>query len=290
MEINKHKPIDGLLNITKKEISNADPISVFVYVENKINPAPKGRAKDLALLFYVINVLNKSGLPFYVKGGLISQYFLEDSARPTKDLDIITPISGDEFYQSLDKYLNTLNTPLKYKITKYKSIKADDKYYYDVFDIELSIYYQSKLYAQVIIDGVSSEVFDKIIPVKLPAPNFIEKDFVFSSVPIEYVLAEKITAITNELKRPYKHLVDVYALIQTYLNIDKLKKYLLIISNNDNKVRKSLGKAAIKPIYIIKEDKIFTESFFIPLIQSGLNLTVEEMTLEVNSWLKNNLY
>ena len=285
----QYKPLEGLLNIKLEEISNADIVSVFDYVEKSINASPKGRAKELALLFYLINILNKSKLPFYVKGGIVNQYYLKEKARPTKDLDLLTPLSGEEFYHSLDNYLSNIDDPFTFKITKFKSIPADEHYYYDTFNIEIVVYYNHQAYSTLTIDAVSVRFFDEIQPLKYRGPSFIEDHFTFLGVPKEYVLAEKITAITNELKRPYKHLVDVYGYIHGDIAINLLKKYLLIICNNDNQIRKSLNKETKNYLYHINEDKVFAGSYFLPTLQVGYTETFEEMKKEVNDWLDTNL-
>ncbi len=69
-------------------------------------------------------------------------------------------------------------------------------------------------------------------------------DISFKGVPIEYLAATKILAVTSEVERPFKHLADTYTIssIETLLiNKQQIKKYLDIINDNENKVRKTLN-------------------------------------------------
>ena len=288
MNSNKHQPLIDLLNIKNEEISNASIIDVFNFAEEKINASPSGRSKHLALLFYLINKLKEAGLSFYVKGGLISQYYLKDKARPTKDLDIIIPGDINGFYQSLEKFLNKDKGPLTFKISDFSIDPSDEKYYYDIFNIEIDVLYKNEKHDQLVIDGIASPIFKEIEPVQYKGPAIITPDFEFNGVPIEYVAAEKIIAVTNELKRPYKHLVDLYSLIHTDLDIKLTKKFVKLINEHDNQMRVKLNKPT-RNDYLIKDDKVFADNYLFPLLQAGYQIDLSEMKKEINHWLENNL-
>ena len=283
----KHRPLAGLLSL--KEISNADIVDAFNCAEEKIQPSPAGNAKHLALLFYLINKLNELKLPFYVKGGIINQYFLDDKARPTIDLDIIIPIDSDTFYQQFEKGLS-LDNQLSIKIIQYTKRSADQRYYYDTFDIDLELFYKGELYSKLTIDGISNkDIYNGIDSVIYQGPEIIAQGFAFNGVPIEYVMAEKIVAVTNELVRPYKHLVDLYGLINIDINLELLKKCLNLIEENDNKARVKLNKPIEDYTYQIKADKQFAGGYFFTALQAGYNTPLEEMVDAVNNWLSKNV-
>lgn len=286
----KYLPLEGLLSLNKNQFSNADVFSAINEAERIVNSSPKGRVAHLALLFYLINILKNAGLEFYVKGGVIQHYYLKDKARATNDLDVIIRDSSDVFYQKLIHALSKINNGLSFKVVHYSKYSADSKYYYDIFNIELMVFYQDKEWMDLTIDGISNPfIYDSIQPISYQIPEIIAPNASFQGVPVEYVLAEKIIAITNELIRPYKHLVDVYSIIHTQIDISLLKKYLNKIIESDNSVRKRLN-IEIKPYtFFIKEDKSFASSYIFSTLQAGYTLTFDEMKNEVNTWMKANL-
>ena len=290
MDNYKFRPLTGLLNIKKEEISNADILSTLNYAEEKINSSPSGRVTHLALLFYLIKIMQSAGISFYVKGGVIQHYFIEERTRPTYDLDIIINDDADALINKLELALSSLNDSLTFKIKNYKKAAADNIYYYDTFNIEIAVIQNDKEYVIIHIDGIkNNRIFSEIRPLAYKMPEVIAHQTTFQGVPIEYVIAEKIIAITNELERPYKHLVDVYGLINLDINKELLKKYLEIIVDNDNQIRAKLNKPIIPYIYQIKENKKFVGSYIFIALQSGYNIPFEDMVKKVNNWLSNNL-
>ena len=97
-------------------------------VEEDIAPAPRDRAKRLMLFFYLIDILQSNVIPFYVKGGLILQYYLKDHARPTNDIDILTPSSADEFYERAQKAFKNNAYGLDLTIIRFSKREADENY------------------------------------------------------------------------------------------------------------------------------------------------------------------
>ena len=286
----KYLPLEGLLSLNKNQFSNADIFSVINEAEKIINSSPKGRVSHLALLFYLINILENAGLEFYVKGGVIQHYYLKDKARATNDLDIIIKEDSDVFYQKLIHALSKINNGLAFKVAHYSHYPADKKYYYDIFNIELVVLYQDKEWMNLTIDGISNSfIYNNIQPLTYQIPEVIAPHSFFKGTPIAYVLAEKIIAITNELARPCKHLVDVYSLIHTHIDIPLLKNYLALIIDNDNRVRKNLGIDIQPYSYQIKDHKTFVSSYIFSALQAGYTLTFDEMKNEVNAWMKTNL-
>lgn len=290
MEEYKYLPLEGLLSLNKNQFSNANIFSVINEAEKTIDSSPKGRVSHLALLFYLINILENAGLEFYVKGGVIQHYYLKDKARATNDLDVIIKDNSDTFYQKLMNALSLVNDGLTFKVIHYSRYPADKKYYYDIFNIELMVFYQDKEWMDITIDGISNSfIFDNIDPISYQLPEIIAPNSSFKGVPIAYVLAEKIMAITNELARPCKHLVDVYSLIHTHIDVSLLKNYLAIILKNDNHVREKLGLDNKPYSYSIKDNKPFVSSYIFSALQAGYTLSFDEMKKEVNAWLINNL-
>ena len=288
MESYKHRPLDGLLSLKENEISNADIVDLFNYAEEKIDASPSGRAKQLALLFYFIKILKNTNLNFYIKGGLLLQYYLKDNARPTHDIDIIIPNNPDSFKEALEKELSEINGPLVFRIVNYSYKPADVVYYYDTFSFDIEVYYKGNKYSAFVLDGVVSSIFNNINPVQYKGPSIITNDFIFNGVPVEYICAEKIIAVTSELNRPFKHLVDLYSLTKLDLNIPLLKSYLEMIIDNDNQIRSKLNKPT-QTSFIVKDDKQFAGSYIFPLLEAGYNIPLEKTKLEINNWLSDNL-
>ena len=102
-------------------------------------------------------------------------------------------------------------------------------------------------------------------------------------------MAEKVIASTNDLVRPYKHLVDLYSLIHIDFNLSLLKKYLNDIIAKDNIVRERFNKPQFNNNFAVRGEKEFEESYVLPLLQAGYNLPFEEVKDVVDKWLKENL-
>ena len=286
MEKFKYQPLAGLLSLRTEEKSN-DIFTTISYIEEKVHSSPKGNASTLALLFYLLFLLQKEGLEFYVKGGIISQYYLKDRARPTNDLDIIIKEDGDSFYQKVEKIIQNEKG---FSITRYISSPADMYYYYDYFNIKIEIDTPHLGKIIVAIDGISSPlIYDNMNPVTYDGPEIICPNFKFQGVPLEFSLADKIIAVTNELSRPCKHLVDIYNFIHLDIDMNLLKKYLDLVIENDNRVRKNLNIEIVPYQFIIKEDKVFMDSYLRAIFQAGINVPFNDMKDEVNKWLATNI-
>ncbi len=284
-----HRPLEGLLSIKKDEISDADIFGVISYLEKKISSEPEGRVIDLALLFYLIRILQKTNVDFFVKGGFVMQYYLGSFARPTVDVDIIINSDPDVLAKKLENELSAYNESISFKIGFYAKSKASAGYYYDGFTFDIDVFHFEQKLTQIRLDGIYGPMLDRISPVIYEGPEIVQENFVFKGVPKEYVMAEKIMAITNELPRPFKHAVDVYSLIHTDVDVLLLKHYLDIILSQDNEVRKRLGKRTGPYVYEIKEDKKLLGPFFWAIIQAGYNVPAEEMIKEINLWMEKNL-
>ena len=282
------RPLDGLRSIKNEEVKSADTIEKFSILEGLIKSKPDGRVTKLALLFYFISVI-QGKIPFYVKGGIIMQYYLNDKARMTNDLDIITNISLKEFIDKLNNVFDKEYDGLSFKINKVLENKANEYYYYDTFNVIINVYCNNNYYDEIVIDGIYNSFYERVDYLKYDIPSIIKPNSYFYGVRIEYVMAEKIMAITNELKRPYKHLIDVYNLISCDIDIINLKKHLDIILASDNCIRTRIGKNNISYEYFISDKKVFNGSFILDSIQAGINIDFEEMRDFVNSWMKKNL-
>ena len=282
----KYLPLLGLLSIKKEEISNASIFDAISYAEERINSSPKGRVTELALLFYLISILNDIGLAYFVKGGVILNYYLKDKVRPTHDLDIIIDQDPDLFFEEIKKYLSKINN---IKIIEYIKTPADRIYYYDTFSIELEVSINGEK-IKTSIDGIYNHgIYQSVDTITYDGPEFIKDNLQFQGVHIEYVLAEKIMAISNELLRPFKHLVDVYSLIHTDIDTKLLNNYLSLIKENDDKVRKNLNIDINDFSYQIKENKPFVGNFTFTAFQSGQIISLNEMIDAVNKWLEINI-
>ena len=281
------QPLAGLLSIKKEEISNLDLFNAIPCLEERINSSPKGSVTRLALLFYLLNKLQEAGLKFYVKGGIIQQYYLGEHARPTYDLDIIVEDDIDTVSKKMERIISTLDA---FNIVKYRKLPADDTYYYDAFNCELVVTLPKRDEVRISLDGISNpSIYRRIKPITYQGPAFIKDDFSFKGVPIEYSIADKIVAVTSELTRSYKHLVDLYSLIHVDINFSGLKEYLTMVMDNDNKVRKQLGKEIGEYVFQIKDDKDFVGNYIFTVLQAGYNIPFNEMKNEINNWLKLNI-
>ena len=280
----KFLPLKGLFELSKDELSNADILSLANFAEEKIKSSPSGRVYKLALLFYLIKILKEAKIDFLVKGGILLQYHLNEKARETSDLDIIISDDIDRFYNQVEEVFAFNNI----KIKKFKKEPADGNFYYDTFNFELELSNKSGNSYLLTLDGISNkDIYDKVPKEKLLIPDIISGDFI--ATPVEYVMAEKVIAITNELPRPYKHLIDVYSLIHSDINVATLKLCLNLILDNDNQARKNIGRKVKEYRYYIREDKYFAGSFILNELQAGYTLPYEEMREEINQWMEKNL-
>ena len=273
-------PLDGLFAIDIEKITSANIGDIFSYAEKEIKSLPEGRITSLVLLFYFIKYLKNTDLPFLVKGGIPLQYYLKDKARPTYDLDILTYLKGKDFYQKLNESLNNQKDDLKFKILKYNEKASDEYYPYDTFDMEIEASLNGKILKQFVLDGVVNSIYNDIHYHEYLGPRYILDNF--KGVEIEYLMADKILAITGRTARPIKHLIDIYSLININIDKNKLKKYLELILKIENKDIKSYQ-------YIIKDDKKFFGNYIFNALSVGYNITLDEMRSKINDWMRTNL-
>ena len=216
-----------------------------------------------------IEELNKLPLEFYVSGGVICQFFFEDHSRYVKDIDIVTKRNLKEVESSFRKHLNVVTFIIS---------PISDVYFVEAFTCLIEI--DGKITQ---IDGMRVDFFDEIKP-----EIYKVNELVFKGVPIEYLLATKILAVTSKVERPFKHLVDAYSasLIDPSL-IDKqeIKKYMVIYNNNENKLRKTLNRPNNNLNFFIDKDKTFSGSIILTTLQARYNISKETMIEEVNKWL-----
>ena len=217
------------------------------------------------------------------------QYYLNDHLRPTYDLDFITSLDSNSFYKLLKEELDKCKSDLSFVIKEYQSIDASKDYFYNTIHIVINVMYKGNFYHELIMDGISVSFYKDIDTCCYMGPKLFGNNLEFIGVKIEYVMAEKIIAITNELVRPYKHLIDVYSLIKKDIDLDLLKKYLKLISESDNLARARFNLDKSDDQYLIKDNKKFNGGYILPCLQAGYNLCFEEIKEEVNEWLKNNL-
>ena len=216
-----------------------------------------------------IEELNKLPFDFYVSGGVICRFFSKDHFRYVDDIDIVTKCDLTEVESIFRKHFN---------VVEFIISPISEPCFVETFMALIEI--DGKISQ---IDGMKVTIFDEIKP-----ETYKLNDISFKGVPIEYLAATKILAVTSEFKRPFKHLVDTYtisSLADSLINKQQVKKYLIIISDNENKVRKTLNKPKHCLNYSIKEDKTFSGPEILTTLQAGYNLSKEAMIEEVNKWL-----
>ena len=277
-----------LLNFDDTVIDDCNITNAISCLEKKFPSLPKETIKNNILLFYLISIINNK-IPFILKGGFIMQYYLNDNLRPTRDLDLITYLDSDSFYKLLKDELDKYEGNLSFNIKEYYKSEVSKSYFYNIINLRIDVMYKGNHYHELLIDGISVDFYDKIDSCDYQGLKAINNDFRFKGVKVEYVMAEKIMAITNELVRPYKHLIDVYSIIQRDIDLDLLKKYLNIILEYDNRVRAELNFEKQDYKYLINDNKVFSGNYILPCLQAGYNLRFEKIKEEVNDWLKNNL-
>ena len=209
-------------------------------------------------------------LDFYVVGGLLCQGYLKDHARYTKDIDIICNDIPEVIEEELAKIFGSIDICFD---------DENDSFYEQSFTCLTELNGET---AQ--IEGKKIEFFNKV--------NFREYEYEgvkFRGVNIEYVIAEKLVSLLNELSRPYKHLVDIYSFTkidQFLIDKDEINRYVHLITDQENKFRNKAGLEEYKLPNQIPLNKEFMGSIIIPTLQSKYNVSKEEMLLEVNKWLK----
>ena len=218
----------------------------------------------------VLKKLVSVDLDFNVVGGLLCQYYLKDHARYTKDVDIV-------FYSEP-------------KVVEEKLKNAFGEIYFS-YDEETENFYEPSFTCFSKVNGLNGQIEGKRISFfsDIRVEQYFYEGVMFWGACIEYVIAEKLVSLLNELTRPYKHLVDIYSFTkidQSHLNKEEIKKYVLLINEQENKYRKSANlKEYILPKRI-PENKEFKPPFAVPTFQSKYNVCKEEMIECVNEWLK----
>ena len=226
----------------------------------KIDPSIKGALEKL------VNI----DLDFYVVGGLLCQYYLKDHVRYTKDVDIVFNFDHKIMEEELRKTFGEI-----------------DFYYND----ETDSFYEPSFTCFAKIEGLRGQIEGKKISFfsEIKTEQYSYEGIAFKGVRIEYVIAEKIISLLNELPRPYKHLVDIYSfsqIDQSLIDKDEIKRYVSLINAQENRFRKT---ANIKEHSLPKQipaNKVFTPPFALPMFQGKYNMPRETMVMEVNKWLK----
>ena len=218
---------------------------------------------------WVIEELNKLPFDFYISGGVIYKFFFKEHARFVKDIDIVTKCDLKEVESAFRKHFN---------VVKFQSAPISYLYFLETFMCLIDV--NGKI---VQIDGIRLDFFNEI-------KHFIYKinDLSFKGVSIEYLISTKIDAVTNETENPFKHLVDTYTASladSSFIDKKEIKRYLVILNTQNNKVRKEFKKSEIPIKFNIEHNKIFTGPEFLPTLQAGYNVSKETMIEEVNKWL-----
>lgn len=289
MESYRHKPLEGLLKLNKEDYKSVSLLNMLDKVEEDVISSPKGRAKRLMLFFYLIDILKTNKIDFYVKGGLILQYYLKDHARPANDIDLLIPPDVDEYYQKAKQAFENNNYGLDIKIIRFNKREADENYYFPTFNMTVSISMEGEEIDTISLEGMNSDLFQKVSPKEYQGPSIIRDDFSFLGVSLEYIFAEKLLAVTSELERPYKHLIDAYSISQLEVDINEVKKYLTIILDYENITRAKLGIPINEYKYKIRADKKFNHNYYFPMIQAGFAVNLEEIIQKLNQYMATNL-
>jgi predicted nucleotidyltransferase component of viral defense system len=227
----------------------------------KIDPSIKGVLEKLVTI---------KGLDFYVVGGLLCQYYLKDHARYTKDIDIIFNDEQQVVERELKKAFGDIHL-----------------FYSD----DVDNFYGGTFTCFTRVNGLLGQIEGKLIKFYKDVEwrEYSYEGIKFRGVQIEYCIAEKIVTMLNELERPYKHLVDLYAfsqIDQSLIDKKEIKRYMVLINAHENVYRKEHGLKEYELPKAIKEDKILKPPYVVPTLQSKYNVSREVMISSVNEWLK----
>lgn len=218
----------------------------------------------------VLKKLANTHLDYYVLGGLLCQFYLKDHARYTKDVDILFNVEPKVVEEELKKVFGTIDY----------SYNEETDYFYEPF---FTCFTQTNnLRGQ--IEGKKINFFDDI-----NVEEYSYEGITFKGVCIEYLIAEKLVSLLNELKRPYKHLVDIYSFTNIDLSLidkDEIKRYMSLVNRQENLYRKRVNLKEYKFPKQIPINKVFTPPFILPTLQSKNNVSKDEMIDKVNKWLK----
>ena len=218
----------------------------------------------------VLKKLVHVNLDFCVVGGLLCQYYLKEHARYTKDIDILYNAEEKVVEEELKKGFGT--------IAFFYSNGTDS-------------FYEPYFICFTKVDGLRGQAEGKKINFlsEIKTELYSYEGITFKGVCIEYMIAEKLVSLLNELSRPYKHLVDIYSFTkidQSLLDKKEIKRYVSLINSQENEVRTSINvKEQVLPKQIL-DDKQLNPPIMVPTLQSKYNVSKEEMISEVNGWLK----
>ncbi len=285
----ENNPYVALNKIKPEEYKGYSHFALYHEVEAIRPSLREGETQELFLFFHFLNLLSKANVDYLLNGSQIIKPYLKDKVRFGKDIDIIAQ-DPDILFEQIDKAISNATGDITYKIKELRRREADQVYYYDTFLFRIEAYHDGDFFHGFSLDGKVVSDFDKIEKVKYYGPKIIDEDFYYYGVKIESVAAEKIVALSCELLRPYKHLVDVYTLTKYVdLDIGLLKKYLSQILDRENRVREKLNISPINDDYKIKQDKLFSGNYYFYAISAGYRVTKTEMIKEINDWIIKNI-
>lgn len=220
-------------------------------------------------ILLIIEELNKLPFEFYVSGGVICKFFLKEHSRYVNDIDIVTKCDLKEVERIFRQHFD---------VVTFVSNPASDPYFIERFICLVNLDGKT-----IQIDGMRLDFFNEIEP-----QIYKINDISFKGVPIDYLLATKIHAITIKIERPFKHLVDVYSaslIDPSLINKQEIKRYMKLYNDSENKVRKMFNKPEIPLSFSIENDKRFSGPEMLTTFQAGYNISKESLIEEVNKWL-----
>ena len=226
----------------------------------KIDPSIKEVLKKLVTI----------DLDYLVAGGLLCQYYLKDHARFTKDVDIVFYEDQKVIEEKLNKAFGTISF---------------------TYSEETNSFYEANFTCLAKVNELKGQVEGKRIGFfpEIKVEQYSYEGITFKGVSIEYVIAEKLVSILNELHRPYKHLVDIYSfskIDQSLIDKKEIIRYVSLINAQENEYRKKVGLKEINLPRKISDDKVLNPPIIVPTLQSKYNIAKEEMIREVNEWLE----
>ena len=210
------------------------------------------------------------GVPILVKGGMVSLFYLGDKARPTADLDLVMDTPVQEFEGVLNAHC---------RVERFEILEKSARYYEDFFTAK--IIENEDTYS---LDGIAADYFAGIELVE-----YRVGELTFFGVPVEYVIAEKVLSLLQENRRPYKHLVDLYgfaSLEDSALDVGKIRYYLKLINDSENRVRERLGIRPLKFANVSLQTRDYSGQRFLPTLQAGITLEQNALEENVHDWLR----
>ena len=218
----------------------------------------------------VLRKLVTIDLDYLVAGGLLCQYYLKDHARFTKDVDIVFYDDRKVIEEKLNKAFGTISF---------------------TYSEETDSFYEANFTCLTKVNGLRWQVEGKRIGFfpEIKVEQYSYEGITFKGVCIEYVIAEKLVSLLNELHRPYKHLVDIYSfskIDQSLIDKKEIIRYVSLINAQENEYRKKVGLKEINLPRKISDDKVLNPPIIVPTLQSKYNIAKEEMIREVNEWLE----